>query len=212
MAQRVGLVLAGGRSSRLGSAKGQLEFEGRTLAERAAHALWPLCTSVLISIGRGAENPAPGFVTVEDAPPGGKGPLGGIDAGFRATGDADLLVLACDYPLVDTGLMRRVAEAPAPGDDLAIISDSGGRDHPLVALWRRRSAATVAAALAREHLKVRKLLVDLAVRRVGPDRLPGVDLERMMFNLNWPGELEELNMGDAAAHRRRPEATGGGHE
>ena len=65
MSQRVGLVLAGGRSRRLGRAKGELLYRGQSLAERAANALWPLCSSVLISIGRGASNPAPGFATVE---------------------------------------------------------------------------------------------------------------------------------------------------
>jgi len=192
MSQRVGLVLAGGRSRRLGKAKGELPYKGQNLAERAAHALWPLCSSVLISVGRGAGNPAPAFATVEDQPPSGRGPLAGIDAGFRATGDADLLLLACDYPLVESGLMRRIIEAQEPEDDIVMVSDRGGRDHPLVALWRRRTAATVAAALAAGHLKVRALLADFEVRRVGPERFPGVDLERTMFNLNWPGELEAI--------------------
>jgi len=194
MSQRVGLVLAGGRSRRLGRAKGELQYQGQSLAERAAHALWPLSGSVLISTGHGAENPAPGFAAVEDEPPPGRGPLAGIDAGFRATGDADLLVLACDYPLVESGLMRCVAEAQAPEDDIVIVSDCGGRDHPLVALWRRRTAATVATALEKGHLKVRALLVEFEVRRIGPEQFPGVDLDRLLFNLNWPGELEAIGV------------------
>jgi molybdopterin-guanine dinucleotide biosynthesis protein A len=193
MSQLVGLVLAGGSSRRLGRSKGELLFKGQSLAERAAHSLWPLSTSVLISIGRGTANPAPGFSTVEDLPPAGRGPLAGIDAGFRATGDADLAVLACDYPLVETQLMRQIVESKASEDDVVIVTDCGGRDHPLVALWRRRSAAVVAAALEKGLLRVRALLPDLAVKRIGPQQLPGVDLDRLMFNLNWPGELEELN-------------------
>jgi molybdopterin-guanine dinucleotide biosynthesis protein A len=203
MSQRVGLVLAGGRSQRLGRAKGELQYQGQSLAERAAHALWPLSASVLISIGHGADNPAPGFSTIEDEPPSGRGPLAGIDAGFRATGDADLLVLACDYPLVESGLMRCIAEAQAPEDDIVIISDCGGRDHPLVALWRRRTAAIVADALERGHLKVRALLAEFAVRRIGPEQFPGVDLDRLLFNLNWPGELEAIGVKNERAEPPR---------
>jgi molybdopterin-guanine dinucleotide biosynthesis protein A len=212
MSQCVGLVLAGGRSRRLGRAKGEIQFQGQSLAERAAHALWPLSASVLVSVGPGADNPTPGFATIEDESPAGRGPLAGIDAGFRATGDADLLVLACDYPLVETALMRSITEAPAAGDDVVIVSDCGGRDHPLVALWRRRTAATVAAALERGHLKVRALLAEFEVKRVGPEQLPGVDLDRLLFNLNWPGELEELDMAQATPARGRLQAIGGSHE
>jgi molybdopterin-guanine dinucleotide biosynthesis protein A len=212
MSQRVGLVLAGGSSRRLGRAKGELLYRGQSLAERAANALWPLCSSVLISIGRGADNPAPGFATVEDELSPGRGPLAGIDAGLKVTGDADLLILACDYPLVDTELLRRVAEAPAPENDVVIISDCRGRDHPLVALWRRRAASTVTEALAKDCLKVRALLADLSVRRIGPEQIPGVDLDRLLFNLNWPGELEELSAIESAPRPRGPEAIGESHD
>ena len=77
MAQRVGVVLAGGKGSRLGRAKGEIEVEGTPLAQRAAEALWPHCASVLISIAQGAKNPAPDWRAVEDFPPPGRGPLAG---------------------------------------------------------------------------------------------------------------------------------------
>ena len=108
MAQRVGLVLAGGRGERLGRSKGDLSYDGKTLAERASALLWPICGSVLVSLSEGVENPAPNYPPLVDPPPSGRGPLAGIDAAFEATGDADLLVLACDYPCVTQALLRRL--------------------------------------------------------------------------------------------------------
>jgi molybdenum cofactor guanylyltransferase len=192
MSQAIGVVLAGGRSRRLGQAKGELQFQGKKLAERAAAALWPSCGSVLISIGRGEPNPAPEFDAVEDDREEGRGPLEGINAAFRSTGEADLLVLACDYPLVDVDLMKRIVSAAAEGDDMVIVTDSAGRDHPLVALWRRPLAAVVAGALERGMHRVRSLLADCSVRRLRARELPDIDIDRMLVNVNRPADLEEL--------------------
>jgi molybdopterin-guanine dinucleotide biosynthesis protein A len=201
MAQRVGLVLAGGGGHRLGRAKGGVELEGRTLAQRAAETVWPLCGSVLISVGPGASNPAPGYPAVEDDPPGGRGPLAGLDAAFRITGEADLIVLACDYPNAGTALLRRLLSALDDAHDLVLPTDRQGRDHPLVAVWRRSSARRVAEAVGRDRLKVRALLVDLAVRRLGPAELADVDADRELFNVNWPDDMERVRSG---SRDRRP--------
>ena len=130
----------------MGRTKGDVVVEGATLAERAARALWPLCGSVLISVSPAARNPAPGFPTIEDEPPPGRGPLAGIAAGFRATGGADLLVLACDYPNVALDLLAALVAA-AEDHDVAIPTDPGGRDHPLVGLWRRSAEGPVRRVL-----------------------------------------------------------------
>lgn len=192
MSQRVGLVLAGGRSRRLGLTKGGLAHEGGTLARRAADAVWPLCASVLVSVGPDAENPAPGYPVVRDHPPAGRGPLAGIDAAFAITGDADLLVLACDYPRIGSDFLRLLIDAVGEDDDIVMPTDARGRDHPLVALWRRRTAPLVAGAVAEERLKVRALLADCRVRRLGPLHFRGLDVGRLLLNLNRPTDLEIL--------------------
>jgi len=192
MAQRVGLVLAGGRGERLGRSKGDLSYDGKTLAERAAALLWPICGSVLVSLSEGAENPAPGYPPLVDPPPSSRGPLAGIDAAFEATGDADLLVLACDYPFVTQELLRRLASHAMGEDDVVMMTDFTGRDHPLVALWCRCAAAGVREAVTAERLKVRGLLPDLAVRRLGPAEFRGIDLDRALFNLNRPEDLSAI--------------------
>ena len=192
MAQRVGLVLAGGRGERLGRSKGDLSYDGKTLAERASALLWPICGSVLISLSEGVENPAPNYPPLVDPPPSGRGPLAGIDAAFEATGDADLLVLACDYPFVTQALLRRLVSHAMGEDDIVMMTDFAGRDHPLVALWCRCAAAAVHEAVAADRLKVRGMLPDLGVRRLGPAEFQGIDLDRELFNLNRPEDLSAI--------------------
>ena len=191
----MGVVLAGGAGRRLGRTKGDLVLErgdGTSLAERAASALWPLCTSVVISVAPGAKNPAPRHPAIEDTVVG-NGPLAGIDAAFRETGNADLLVLACDYPRVETTLLRKlVLFADEGSEDLVMLTDPAGRDHPLVAAWKRSTASVVREAVEAGRFRVHGLLPDLDVRRLGPVMLPGMDLGRTLLNVNWPEDLKKL--------------------
>jgi molybdopterin-guanine dinucleotide biosynthesis protein A len=192
MAQRVGLVLAGGFGRRMGRTKGDLPYgDGGTLAERAARTLWPFCGSVLISVAPGSENPAAAFPAIEDRPPAGRGPLAGIGRAFDTTGDSDLLVLACDYPAVEEGLLRTLLAHARPEDDLVMPTDPRGYDHPLVGLWSRRTEHEVRLALDRNRLKVRALLASWQVRRLGPDWFPGLNLNDALRNFNRVGDLDQ---------------------
>jgi len=188
MSQKIGLVLAGGRGERLGRSKGDLPVDGVPLAQRAAEALFPHCGSVLISIAQGVDNPAPGWPTIEDYPPPGRGPLAGIASAFAVSGDADLLVLACDYPRVDSTLLGALAEFPLDQDDLVMPTDNAGRDHPLVAVWSRRMQSIVNEALDVGRFRVHGLFPDCRVHRVGPDELPTGGAE-MLHNVNYPTDL-----------------------
>jgi len=192
MAQRVGLVLTGGMGRRLGGPKGELLLGGRSLAARASAVLWPLCGSVLISTRPGEPSPAAGFPALPDPEPAGRGPLVGIDTCFEGTADADLVVLACDYPLVGEDLLRCLLAAARPDADIVLPSDFAGRDHPLVAVWARSAAPAVRAAVREGRLKVRGLLADLRVRRLGPAELREFDLDRVLCNVNTPDDLARL--------------------
>ena len=75
---------------------------------------------------------------------------------------------------------------------MILPTDLQGRDHPLVAVWKRSAEYPVHEALSRGAYRVRSLLPDLRVRRVDPDRYPGIDLDRTLINLNWPDDLKRL--------------------
>ena len=198
MADPVGLVLAGGLGLRMGRTKGDLEFRGERLAARAAGMLAPVCRGVLISIRTGALNPAPGFPAIEDPEPAGRGPLVGIQAAQQVAGEADLLVLACDYPRVGSDLLRRLLALSTEQDDLVLLTDAGSREHPLVGLWRRSTAGLISEALADGRYRVRELLGDCNVRRLGPGSFPGVDLDLALVNLNTPSELGSAEGGSGS--------------
>ncbi len=189
MAQLIGVVLAGGLGRRFGRPKGSVQLGAGTLAERAARALKPLCGNVVVSVGKGDRNPAPACPVVEDDGPR-RGPIGGLAAAFASTGKADLLVLACDYPAVGTSFLRSLVAASSGNDDVVLPVDDGGRDHPLVALWRRSSEPAVRAALEQGSLKVQSIFADLIIRRLPAQVFPNFDLRRVLANVNWPEDLD----------------------
>jgi molybdopterin-guanine dinucleotide biosynthesis protein A len=191
MAQTIGVVLAGGRGQRFGRPKGDVVLGGSTLADRAARALKPLCGSVVVSVAHGSPHPAPAYAAIEDAVKD-RGPLGGLSAAFAATGKADLFVLACDYPAVGTSFLRSMLAASMGDEDVVLPVDTAGRDHPLVAIWRRSAEKIINAALAEETYKVQALFPDLAVRRLPPALFPNFDLSRVLANVNWEQDLDRF--------------------
>jgi molybdopterin-guanine dinucleotide biosynthesis protein A len=186
VAQRVGVVLAGDdRDPEGGSIGGRLHGPS-TLAERAAHILRPICATVVISIGPGAINPAPKYPAVEDDPPGGRGPLAGLHAAARVTGQADLVVLACVYSSMETAFLRRMIEFAAPMDEIVMPTDGRGVDHPLAALWRRSALSQAQEALDNRWRKVSSIFPDLTVRRLGSAELAEFDLDRLLARYRVP--------------------------
>jgi molybdopterin-guanine dinucleotide biosynthesis protein A len=201
MHEPIGLVLAGGRGRRMGRAKGGLRLAGRALAARAAAALDPVCGGVVVSVACGAPNPVPGRPAIEDRPPAGRGPLAGIEAAFAETGEADLLVLACDYPRVTTELLRCLLRGASRDAELVLPRDGAGNDHPLVGLWRRAAASRVTRALERAAYRVADLVSASRVLRLEAPSFPGLDLDRMLVNVNLPSDLDSLR---EEAPRRDP--------
>lgn len=132
--QRAALVLAGGRSSRMGEDKALLDWGGETLLERAVR-FWRtsgLVERVLVAVGTEEHfgNLPEGAEAVVDLEQG-RGPMAGLAAGFRASGAEVLYVSAVDMPD-----LRVEAVLPVPEHDAAVYRLNGRRE-PLFAVYRR---------------------------------------------------------------------------
>jgi molybdopterin-guanine dinucleotide biosynthesis protein A len=172
------IVLAGGRSSRMGSAKSALMFEGRTLVELAVGASRLARTIVVV----GPDGVAPaGVLTARESPALG-GPAAALVAGvdrlhrLGAAPAAWLLVLACDLPRAGEAVPALLAAAlpHTRGECHAVVAvDDSGRRQPLLALYRT-DAIVRAAASARSNgdlagLPLRRLVGGLDTVEVAVD-------------------------------------------
>ncbi len=185
----VGVVLAGGRSRRMGRDKARLEVGGEPLAAGAARRLAAHASPVVIADG--GANKVPGRTSVPDGP--GAGPLAGILGAATAFPGRDLLVLACDLPGVPAALLARLAD-PAPCDG-RVPRWSGGLE-PLCALYRPRILARLRELAQAGELSPTGILRDpdlvagLEIRFLEEDELRVFgEAEEMFRNLNSPGDL-----------------------
>jgi molybdopterin-guanine dinucleotide biosynthesis protein A len=138
MKRTAGIVLAGGRSTRMGSPKAALEWRGSTLLEGVVEAVGRATGRVVVVRAPGQELPAlpAGVAVVEDARRD-RGPLEAMLAGMRAVAaEAEIVfVAAVDLPFLHPAIVSRVIRALGPGLDGA-VPVVAGRPQPLAAAYR----------------------------------------------------------------------------
>ena len=190
-----GLVLAGGRSSRMGEDKAALRAGGRTQLEQAMALLAPHVARAFVSVRKDQRSDPlrAGFEQIEDTR-ADLGPIAGIIAALERFPDSAWLVLACDLPLLDAATLEfLVRERAAERLATAFRSSHDTLPEPLCAVWEPASRAALAAYVARGKSCPRKFLSGADVHLIDEPN------PRALDNANTPEEY-------AAAMNTRGEA------
>lgn len=191
-----GLVLAGGRSTRMGgNDKALLTLAGRRLVDHVASRLAPQVRCLAISANGDPDRfGLPGVVVLPDTIPGGLGPLAGVLAGLEwaATlpGVTGLVTVATDTPFLPGDLVERLVAA-RKDLPLPVVAESGGRIHPVDALWPVTAATDLRRFLeAGETYKAMRFIEMTGHSSVtfGPVALPGGAVDPF-FNINTREDL-----------------------
>lgn len=181
-----GLVLAGGRSTRMGRDKAALAWHGRPALERAFEILSACTGRAFVSLRADqADDPlraALPHIVDGDA---GQGPIAGIAAAQAAHPEAAWLVLACDLPFVDADTLVHLRERrDASSLATAYRSAHDGLPEPLCAIWEPASRGPVLEFIREGRHCPRKFLINSGATLIDlPDPIA-------LDNVNTPGELE----------------------
>jgi molybdopterin-guanine dinucleotide biosynthesis protein A len=209
MPPAAGIVLAGGRSSRMGTPKSALEWHGSTLLRRVTGIVARgVDGPVVVVRAPGQALPAlPASVEVVDDAREGRGPLQGLAAGLAALdGRAEVAYASStDAPLLHPVFVRRVVASL--GDEVdVVLPRAGGFPHPLAAAYRTTLLPLVERLLAADRLRPAFLFDECRVLRLDEEALltdaalaaadPALD---SVLNLNEPA--------DYRAARARPAPT-----
>lgn len=168
-----GLVLAGGRSSRMGRDKAALVHpDGRALVRRCCDLLRDAgCEFIAVSLRSDQEIPA-GLTDVEivrDPEGGSQGPMAGIIAGMRLRPAADWLVVACDLPRLDLETLTHLIATQQAGEKfLAYRSEFDGLPEPLCTLYAPAALEVLEQAQADDFRCPRKILIRNECRLLDP--------------------------------------------
>src|SRR6476620_4718425 len=166
------IVLAGGRSSRMGAPKALLDWHGGTLVRRVTGILQRVADPVVVVHADGQELPhLPGVERVVDRAPD-RGPLEGIAAGLRAVSGRSpaVFVSGTDLPFLHPDLVLALAAARRDHDAAAPVAD--GHVHHLCAVYRSDLLPAVEQQLAGDRLRVGLLLEGIDVLRLDATALP----------------------------------------
>jgi len=195
------IVLAGGKSSRLGRSKPLQIIAGKSLIQWVIDRLANFSTEIIIATAQGEAIPCSSHVmvkTVGDIYPG-KGPLGGIHSGLVASSSSQAVVVGCDTPFLSVGLLQYMTET-SPGLDIVVprIKD---KVEPLCAVYSRNCVAPIEDLLKLDELQIIELFRMVKVGYVEEQEIDDFDPEHLsFFNINSQADLERARK--LAAERR----------
>ena len=161
-----GIVVCGGRSTRMGRDKASLPFGDETLLARVVRLVGESVDHVIV-VARDGQDPFPGLpgrVTVIRDRVDDLGPLAALALGLEASTTELNFVTACDMPLIQPAVIRRLlalvddADACVPVDDEQVMV--------LCAVYRRSLAAAAGQLVAAGQLRLRSLLEGATTKRV----------------------------------------------
>lgn len=132
-----GLLLCGGKSRRMGSPKSLLPFNGSTFVEDRLNSLRQLFQEVLIVANSPGEYDTFAAAVVKDIIPD-RGPLVGILSGLLVSRNEYCFVIACDMPLVDNKLIRKLCALRKENDADAVVARHAQGIEPLLAVYSRQ--------------------------------------------------------------------------
>ncbi|MCJ7555614.1 MAG: molybdenum cofactor guanylyltransferase [Gammaproteobacteria bacterium] len=183
-----GLVLAGGRATRMGGMdKGLVKLAGRPMVAWVIECLQGQVDELIINANRNQDMyRAMGHQVVSDRCGDFQGPLAGMASGMAAAGSQWLLTAPCDSPLLSPLLAERLRQACAEGADIAVAHD-GERLQPVFALLRCSLLGSLQAYLDAGGRKIDRWYAEHAMQAVDFS-----DCMDTFLNINEPADREQL--------------------
>jgi molybdopterin-guanine dinucleotide biosynthesis protein A len=182
--------MAGGKSRRFGRDKALLTIGGETLLQRSLRVLAEVTAEQLV-IGppERAEQAVPVPVFADAYPE--TGPLGGIYTALRQAAHDPVLVVACDMPFLNAGLLRYLLESSRGYD--VVLPRVGGRGQQLHAVYAASCLGPIQRQIERGDFKIDRFFGDVRVRSVEEDELRRFDPDLRSFrNVNTEADWMEV--------------------
>jgi molybdopterin-guanine dinucleotide biosynthesis protein A len=187
-----GIILAGGKSSRMGRNKAFMSWEGEPLIERSLSVFKAVFQEVIISTNQPELYQKYEVKIVRDNYLD-HGPLGGLEASLRASANNYAFFAACDMPFLSENLIRFMASKLDQEDIL--VPEINGELHPLHAFYHKNCLPIFERHLNDNQLKLTKIIRQHKnVHYLSETELSDIALLELCFsNVNTPEEWQNLN-------------------
>lgn len=202
--ETMAIILAGGRSSRMGENKALMKLGGITVIEKIIRELEPVAARIVV-VADDKEAYRPFGKEVVTDMYNSAGPLAGLHAGLANSASTWNIAVACDTPFANRGLFQALlrqarqseAKAGREGGALAteaVIARTGERVHPLLAVYRRSVLPGLERELRLGRYKMTAWLDGLRTEYADGETLAaaaGLPQEWLAFNMNRPEDYEK---------------------
>jgi molybdopterin-guanine dinucleotide biosynthesis protein A len=189
------IVLAGGESKRMGVDKAFMKVAGTPLIEHVLRAIRPVVRHIIIVTNSPERYHAYNVKVVVDRVEQ-RGPLMGIYSGICSSESEYNVVVACDMPFLNAGLLSYMMEL-APGYD-AVVPAVGKLIEPLHAVYSKNVLPVIEEQFRVDDRRIRTIFARANVRYVTEKEIARFDPERRSFiNLNTPQQYKEATCSDS---------------
>jgi len=190
-----GVILSGGKNTRMGSNKAFLKVDGERLIDRAVRIYREVCDEIILVTNEPQLYLDQDVSIVTDLEKS-KGPLMGIYTGLFWAASETAFVAACDMPFLSAPFIRYLWEQSGGDVDIVVPETADGLQ-PLHAVYSRRCLPAIKARLDRDRLKVTGFYRGMKVRTVSEETIRRFDPHgRMFLNVNTVEEFGKLRQSD----------------
>lgn len=186
-----GIILAGGKSSRMGTDKGFLLLNNKPFVKYSINALTPLVSEIII-VSDNSDYDVFGFKRIADITKNA-GPVAGICSGLEASRTDYNLILSCDIPLIKSQILEKLIKNIDDTSQIIQV-ESKGKSMPLIALYKKEVASTFNTFLKNDERRLRVAINSCKSKNIVLDEEDAFTT----INVNTKTELKALE--DAYKH------------
>jgi molybdopterin-guanine dinucleotide biosynthesis protein A len=184
-----GIILSGGKGSRLGAEKGLAIYGGKPLASYSIAALMPLCGEILLSANNELESYSQfGLKIIQDEIKG-IGPMGGLLACLKQSQTRYNLVLSCDIPFIEMELLAYLLSQIENSQVAAPVHGEGFLE-PLCAFYNTNVISHLEECVRSGNYKLIDFLKKINLKKVIIDNILPFYSEQLFFNINTTNQIK----------------------
>ena len=150
-----GIILAGGKSSRMGTDKGLLLLNDKPFVQYSIDALKPLVSDIMI-VSDNEDYDVFGLKRINDITKNA-GPVAGICAGLEASTNVYNMILSCDIPLITSEILQKLIDSIDDTSEIIQV-ESQGKSMPLIAIYKKHLAKTFDSFLQADERRLRVVI------------------------------------------------------
>uniref|UniRef100_A0A832G1A7 Probable molybdenum cofactor guanylyltransferase n=1 Tax=Ignavibacterium album TaxID=591197 RepID=A0A832G1A7_9BACT len=188
-----GVILAGGKSSRMGVNKSFLKLGNQTIIERIVELMKSIFTEVIIITNTPDEYKFLKLPLYEDIYKW-KGPLAGIHSALTHSRTEKIFVLSCDVPFMSKEMIEYIVEYKS--DKSIVFCEAAGYHQPLVGVYSKKILSAIEKFISNNEISNKSFhqflkIVDVEI--IHPEKLSFYK-DEIFFNVNRPEDYEQLKL------------------